>query len=159
MVKVVQKNEASCFLKLFWSYSTASVSTPPPSPPTECFYVGSLSAHCLVLWENQCTNPSYDFVLLQTHHFGWERNSEPQNAKNSTGKSRKFFRRQQSLRSTWTGARLSKWTGRSRWPDTQESHQGKQVQKWEEEAWSKERECFGPLGISVCNKQIKKPSH
>lgn len=156
--KVIQKNEATCFFKLFWSYSTACVPTPPPSLPVVYLYVGNLWACCLVPWENQCTNPRYGFVLLQTHHFGRERNWELQNAKSSTGDSRKFFRQQQSLGSTCTSARLSKRRGRSRWPNTQESQQGKQAQKWEEEAWSKEGEHFGPFGIFVCNKQRKNQS-
>lgn len=138
-----------------WSYSTASVPTAPPSPPAVCLYLRHLSVCSLASSENPCTNLSHDFVLLQTHRFGWESNQELQNATSSPGDSRKLFRQQQSLGRTCPSARLSKRRGRSRWADKQESQQGKQAEKWEGDAWSKAGELFGPFWIFVCNKQRK----
>jgi len=113
---VIQKNEATCFLRLFWSHSTACVPTPPPSPPAVSFYVGDLSAHCLVLWEKSMHKPQLWLCFVTKPPLWLRKKLELQNAKSGTGGSRKLLGQQQSLGSTCTSARLSKRQGRSRWP-------------------------------------------
>ena len=122
-------------------------------PHQQCVCMRGISWHIALLREKiNAQTPampvfSYKPTTLAAKEIG---NCKMQKA--ALGDSRKFFRQEQSLGSTCTSARLSKRRERSRWPDTQESRQGKQAQKWEEEAWSKEGERFGPFGIFVCNK-------
>lgn len=153
---VIEKNEATCFLNIFWSYSTPCV--PIPSPPAECLYVEELSIWCCVPWEKSMHKPYYDFVLLQTHHFGWKRNRELQNSKSSTDDIRKLILQAAAarLRQHLYECQALQMRGKEQMAWHSRETARKTSRKMGGRSLVQSGRTFGTLGISACSKQRRK---